>query len=145
KRPLVNIKKMARGYTNQFSTSFSGDIISLNGTFGRRFRLLTSALQNLNKKGDEKFTKNTFDTKVKTGYGALKLLEKIVYASTELDEYKRPMKLLFYNFSFNEAFYVEVVNWSKQQSLENNIMWNFSMEMRCLARVDEMPYLKNDE
>lgn len=145
KRPLVNIKKTARGYLDQFSTSFSGDVISISGTFGRKFRLLISNDNNLNEakkgKGTEQlkdFVKNTFDAKVKTGYGALKLLEKIIYKSTELDEFNQPHRLFFYNFAFNESFLVEVVNWGKQQSLENNIMWNYSLEMKALANADTL-------
>jgi hypothetical protein len=138
KRPLVNIKKTARGYINQFSTSFSGDVISINGTFGRKFKLLTSNLNSKNKQSDAVFDNGVLDTKVKTGYGALKLLEKIIYSSTKLDDFGKPMRLYFYNFSFNEAFYIEVVNWSKQQSMENNIMWNFSIEMKCLARIEDL-------
>ena len=132
KRPLVNIKKTARGYSNQFSTSFSGDNISINGTFGRKFRLLLT--DEIKKPNKEDFSlKGMFDAKVKTGYGALKMMEKILFKSTQLDNNFFPHKLFFINYSFNEMFYVEVLNWTKSQSLESNFMWNYSLEMKALA------------
>ena len=140
KRPLVNIKKTARGYLSQFSTSFSGDTISINGTFGRKFRLLlTDEIKKPNFKNpdvpdsEKIFYKDIFDAKVKTGYGSLKLMEKILYMSTQQDEQGYPHRLYFLNYAFNEMFLVEPINWSKQQSLENNAMWNYSLELKCLG------------
>lgn len=139
KQPLVNIKKTARGYVDQFSTSFSGEIISLNGTFGRKFRLLLLGGEEKSSKSPEEseFKKNSFDAKIKTGYGALNLMEKIIHFSTKLDENKLPYKLFFINYTFNQYSWVEVVDWSKQQSLENNMMWNYSLQMKVLADAKE--------
>lgn len=151
KRPLVNIKKTARGYLDQFSTSFSGDTISMSGTFGRKFRLiLQDEIKKPNSRDlkvseeDKIFLKDTFDAKVKTGYGALKLMEKIIYQSTKLDKNGYPHRLYFLNYAFNEMFFVEVTNWSKQQSLENNIMWNYSIELKCLG-IAKSKYMERNK
>lgn len=142
RRPLVNIKKTARGYLDQFSTSFPGDVISINGTFGRKFKLLlVNEIQKPNynnpeiPESEKVFLKDIFDAKVKTGYGALKLMEKIIKLSTQLDVNGNPHKLFFFNYAFNEQFLVEPINWSKQQSLENNIMWNYSLELKAIANA----------
>lgn len=144
KRPLVNIKKTARGYADVFSSAFSGDTISISGTFGRKFRLLLVneiKKPNAKKEGiaeeDKVFLKDTFDARVKTGYGSIKLMEKILYASTQRDVYGGVHKLYFFNYAYNEKFFVEVINWSKQQSLENNIMWNYSMELKAIGTADK--------
>lgn len=129
KRPLATIKKTARGYSNQISTSFSGDVISINGTFGRKFKLIMFENYDNTISNEGKF-----DSKMKTGYGALKMMEKLIYKSTQLDEHGSPHRLFFVNYSFNEMFYVEPVNWSKQQSLENNVIWNYSLELKALAQ-----------
>ena len=145
RRPLATIKKTARGYVDQFSTSFPGDVISINGTFGRKFRLLlTNEIQKPNYKNPEipesekVFLKDVFDAKVKTGYGALKLMEKMIKMSTQLDEEGNPHRLLFFNYTFNEQFFVEPISWSKQQSLENNIMWNYSLEMKAIGNAKDL-------
>jgi hypothetical protein len=145
--PLVNIKKTARGFVDQVSDSFPGERISLSGTFGRKFRLLlTQELKKPNSRNpdvpdEEKvFLKDTFDAKVKTGYGALKLMEKMIKMSTQRDDQGNPYRLYFYNFAFNEQFLVEPIMWSKQQSLENNIMWNYSLEMRAISNAKDKSF-----
>jgi hypothetical protein len=142
KKPHVNIKKTMRGYVDTISTSFSGPTINISGTFGRKFRLLIQrdnhANQETKKKSEraEDYKKDTFDLNVKTGYGATKLLEKVLKRSTQLDQYARPYRILFYNFAYNESYHVEVISFSISQSLENNAMWNYSIELKAIGSTD---------
>jgi len=137
---LVNIKKAGTSYISQFNDSFVGRDIGLNGTFGRKFRLLlrngidTNAI-NLDANGN--FYKQ-FDLNVKTGYGALKLLEKIIESSQVLDKTGNPKILVFYNYTINHHHVVEVLNFQLSQSLENNMMWNWSVQMKSIANVDDL-------
>lgn len=128
---LVSIKKTGTGYLSQFSNSFVGKNINISGTFGRKFRILVGDIssRNISSAG-----KQQFDLKVKTGYGALKIMERMINASFELDEkYNQPRLLIFHNFAFNQNFVVEVINFQNSQSLENNMIWNYNLEMKALA------------
>jgi len=146
KRPHVSIKKTMRGYVDTFSTSFVGPSINISGTFGRKFRLLIQRDNNVNQQTLKKeeqtadYKKDTFDARVKTGYGATKLLEKVLKKSTQLDSLGQPYRLLFYNFASNESYFVEVLSFQISQSLENNAMWNYSIELKGLAYADLFIY-----
>ena len=63
KQSLVNIKRTGDSINSQFSDSYVSKPISISGSFGRKFKILLG-LNN--------------DLKVKTGYGALKMMEKII-------------------------------------------------------------------
>lgn len=134
----LNIKKTGYGYFTQYSDTFQAYNISINGTFGRKFRILLHKEENDNK------LKN-FDLNVKTGYGVTKLLEDIVLQSQQMTEKTTEYgkvsshKFLFlYNLTFNQQFVVEVVNFQVQQSVENNIMWNYNLELRAIGDVTKI-------
>lgn len=141
---LVNIKKSGLTYISQFQDTYVGQNISIAGTFGRKFRLLiTNGIGgNIN---DNQNLLNYFDLKVKTGYGALKLLEKIIESSQKLDDYGNPKILFLYNHSFNQNVVIEVLNFQVSQSLENNMIWNFSIDSKSLAPADSILFLGNFE
>lgn len=137
RQSLVNIKKTGTAYMSQFNNSFVGRNISLSGTFGRKFRLLISKGEGSNLNDKSKFFSN-FDLNVKTGYGAVKLLEKIIESSQKLDEYGNPKLLIFYNSTLNHNHVMEVLSFQLQQSIENNMMWNWSIEIKSVANVDDL-------
>lgn len=133
-RPLVSVKKTGRSYLSQFNDSFVGDTISINGTFGRKFRLLISTSKGRNiseRKGGQ------FDLKVKTGYGALKLMENIIKSAYEVKN-GRPRFLIFNNLAWNQSLIVEVLNFNPTQSMENNMIWNYSLEFKAIADVNKL-------
>lgn len=141
---LVNIRKTGTAYLSQFNDSFVGKNISITGTFGRKFRLLLTKGVGANIGSDSDFFQ-TFDLNVKTGYGALKLMEKMIESSQQLDEYLQPKMLLFYNSALNQNHVVEVLQFQEQQSLESNMIWNYTLEMKMLAPVDEIIYLNGNK
>lgn len=114
---LANIKKLSQGYLVQFNDSFAGKNISISGSFGRRFRLML----------------NDGELKLRTGYGATKMLEKIMMSNHQLDSKQKPRFLVFHNYAFNHSGIVEILNYSFQQSMENNMMWNYTIEMKMVA------------
>jgi len=141
RQSLASIKKTGQGYLSQFSNTFVGKNININGTFGRKFRLLVGDLSNRSLSAAEK---QQFDLKIKTGYGAFKLLEKMVEKSFELDEkYNQPRLLIFHNFAINHHHIVEVINFSPTQSMENNMLWNYTLEMKALAEASSLSYNGN--
>lgn len=120
---LVSIRKTSQGFISQFNTSFVGKTISINGTFGRRFRLL------LVRDGDDSLN----DLKLRTGYGATKIMEEVMNRLYELDKFERPRFLIFHNYAFNQSLVVEILSYQMNQSNENNMMWNWSIEMKAIA------------
>lgn len=131
---LVSIKKTGRAYLTQFNDSFVGKNISINGTFGRKFRLLLS--------GEKKSNALTgvggaFDLKVKTGYGTLKLLEKLIEQTYQVGN-GNPRMLIFNNHAFNQSFIVEVLSFNPTMSVENNMIWNYGIEMKAVADVNKL-------
>lgn len=119
RQSLVSVKKTGSSYLSQFNDSFVGRTFSINGTFGRKFRVV------LGKK----------DLKFKTGYGALKMLEDIIEQAYEGKG--KPKFLIFNNLSFNQSYIVEVMNFQTSMSMENNMMWNYTLELKAVADVNE--------
>jgi len=121
RQSLVSIKKTGSSYLSQFNDSFVGRTFNINGTFGRKFKVI--------------LVKN--DLKFKTGYGALKMLEKIIEESFVVSG-SNPKVLIFNNLSFNQSYVVEVLNFQVSQSMENNMMWNYTLEIKAIANVDNI-------
>ena len=126
-----------------FNSTYVGKDIQISGTFGRKFRLLTNFDNNpgqtkvKKKDRDEYYKKGTLSLGVKTGYGALKLLEKIVERSQGFCEDGKPMRLYFFNLQANESYWVEIMDFSKNMSLENNAMWNWNITMKAIGQVPD--------
>jgi hypothetical protein len=144
RQSLVSIKKTGQAYLSQFNDAYVGRSISINGTFGRKFRLLITKGIGGNINDSGKFYQN-FDLNVKTGYGALKLMEKIIEQSQTLDEYGQPKLLILYNSTLNHNNVIEVISFNMQQSLENNMMWNYTMEIKSLANIDDFVFGGNSK
>lgn len=143
---LVNIRKTGNSFGVQFSDSFIPRNISLNGTFGRKFRLLLSDDSgddiNLSNFGS---SLNNFDMKVKTGYGMTKTFEQILNDLYQLDEFGVPRLLIFHNFAFNQSTLVEVVSKNFSQSNENNMMWNYSIQLKGIADANKLVLNRNNK
>jgi hypothetical protein len=135
---LVNIKKTSAGVVSLFNTSFNPVDISLAGTFGRKLRImigqdaLFSSAFSFSVKGG----KAQFSSSVKTGYGAMKYMEDMFDKAMELDEFRRPHRLFFYNPTLNNNYLVEILNFTPQMSMENNMLWNYSINMKALAPAE---------
>lgn len=132
-QPLISIKRTGGGHSSFFSQNFMPRQVSINGNFGRKFRILIGALS--------KDDKTYFDLKYKTGYGALKQMEKIISQSTKIDDKTQmPYFLIFRNFSLNQHFIVEVTDFSFQQSMENNMIWNYTLNMKVVGNERELNF-----
>lgn len=146
--PAVNVKKTAGGVVSLVNNNFTPTSISLQGTFGRKFRILVQAdtdllsgglsLKNLGSKLKAKIPIPGFNPSFKNGYGTLKIMESIIDESTKLDAYGNPKLLFFYNQAFNHNHLVEVVSFTNNQSLESNMIWNYSLEMKTLALAENI-------
>ena len=106
---LTNIQKTSSGVLSIKTSDFIPRDIKINGDFGVKFKLMIgknhvhAAAWRLSTNSGEYGGGNLqikfkpFDIGVKSGYGALKVLEGIVNKSVELDEKGYPYILYFYN------------------------------------------------
>ena len=145
--PIQTMIKTHKGVVTTFNDSFSPVDIQIAGTFGRRFRILiNNAIDPMHEGlvgGGTKVKTMAFglwgdnSMAVKSGYGMTKVLEHILEAANMTDnENGKPMYLKFCNYSLNTAYVVDVINFSFQQSLANNCMWNYTMTLRAVAPID---------
>lgn len=163
---ITNIKKTAGGVTALSTNTFIPRPITLQGTFGRKFRILLGrqivdftalrgilphkqemgavqgSLENYNKSEASKekpmqVIKSAFDVRIKTGYGATKILQKLCDASTGLDKFNRPFRLYFYNRTLNESWLVKVLNLDLNQSYpDSNLLWKYNLRLQAIAPLE---------
>lgn len=135
--PIQNIVKTHGGIVTVINPTFAPIDINLSGTFGRKWRLVSNykdptevqnGFMNLN------FGK-TWDMKVgvKSGYGLTKVLEKILKKSNDLDTLAKPYTLVFNNYAFNTSYIVNAMNFNFSQSVEQNMMWMYSVVLRAVG------------
>lgn len=141
KTQIATITKTNHGVVTQFNSSFNPRDISVQGTFGRKLRLVTNTYAPNDDKGFSLFSTGVSaidmftaqKMSIHTGYGLVKILQKIVLESQKLDRYSKPYMLIFYNYALNTHYIVEVMQDSYSQSMENNAIWYYSLEMKAVA------------
>lgn len=158
----TNIKKTMGGVSVIKTSSFIPIDFSLSGNFGRKFRVLLqsdsiidfqalrySLVAGVSQRdyvdqdiiSGSKFSKLAFNYTVKTGYGVTKILEAIVNKSRGSIDNK-PNRLIFYNFAFGESYLVEVIDFEVSQSIETNMIWNYSLNMKAIAPLEMVEWTR---
>lgn len=140
--PIQNIKKTAGGITVLNTTTFSPSDITLQGNFGRKFKFLAGqeivSFASINFKPSLSDFKPSFSKNIKTGYGCTKVVEKLIQKSNSLDKKGKPYGLYFYNLALGNSYLVKCTGYSFYQSQETNIIWNYNIALRSLARVEDI-------
>lgn len=145
--PIQTQTKTKAGLITNFNDSFAPLDITLQGTFGRRFRLVTGLVDPSPKKWNgwgNFFNGNMgramfgFETAYKSGYGLTKVLKFILEKSATLDSQGRPYILLYNNYAFNTSYVVDVVSSSFNQSIENNRIWFYEIALKAVAPGDSI-------
>jgi hypothetical protein len=143
KQDISNQKKSSAGVVSLYDTTFVPFDISLSGTFGRKLRLLIdgglfTAIANgikspssLLGKGEE--DPPTFNRAIKTGYGAIKLLEKIRKEAYGIDKEGAPVRLYLYNLALHSQYLVEFKSLRIMQDQANNMLWNYQANFKAIA------------
>ena len=152
----TSIQNSAGGIIALTSPTFVPQDISIRGTFGRIFKILINtesngagvafslsngirSLQQLAKKATTMQTP-AFDAGVKTGYGALKILQSIISKSNGVDNNGKPFRLFFYNLALGESYLVVVppngITFS--QSEQRNMIWDYSLNMIAVAPLESV-------
>ena len=152
----INIKKAYKSTLILTSTAYTPQDISIKGNFGRGFKILIGSKEVLSgvafnssvRAGVFELTQltnrsllnptNQFNQHVKTGYGAIKLLQSIIHKSDGSDQ-NGPYRLYLYNFALGESYLVVVP--SKALTLEQNdsnmnMIWNYTLNLTTIAPLE---------
>jgi len=134
KQPIISNVKTIGGFYTVVNDSFNPFNISIQGTFGRKLRLLTNSKEINTEVGFRKLLSGNvgafFDSEIliKTGYGAIKMLQKIVECS-----HREYYHLIFHNYTFNSHYYVNIMGFDFNISTENNFMWFYNVNMTAIG------------
>lgn len=135
--PIQNIVKTHGGIVTVINPTFAPIDISLTGTFGRKWRLVSNYKDPTKKRSDFSNLNSgkmlNMSIGVKSGYGLTKVLEKILNESSNLDSLGKPHTLIFNNYAFNTSYVVNVMNFSFSQSTEQNMVWAYSVSLRAVG------------
>ena len=160
KRSLVNIKKSMSGISSLDNETFNPRTIEMSGTFGRKFKLLLGASRPLSSQSAEnstatgQFTNSTrnstdikesvFNTKLKTGYGTVKILEAMIEKSSALDRDNKPNRLYLYNPALGHNWLVKAPLLKlSQERTSSNMLWKYNLSLTAIAPLKRIrPELK---
>lgn len=151
-KPIIaSITKTNKGIATLFNSTFVPIDISIQGTFGRKFKILSGSKEIEDSVSKSKFFAGNIGIKfgndsliVKTGYGMMKMMEKIIDESTKLDENSNPCILIFNNYAFNTHYIVEVMQSSFSQNIENNVLWYYNLEMKAVAPAEAVKKIESE-
>lgn len=156
RQPILSIVKTNRGVVSMFNDSFNPISISINGTFGRKLRLLLGITELGDVSANSFFggNKTSFlngnfyvrtgtgpssdhirstNVLVKSGYGLIKMLKRMLDSAYKLDDKGNPCILLFSNYSLNTHYIVEPQAYSFTQNQENNTLWHYQIDFQAVA------------
>ena len=140
----TTIKKSLSGTTILKNSSFIPQELSLKGNFGRKFKILNgldgfgygnTIEDKLGSFQSVQFDTPEFSYSVKTGYGCIKLLQKIFQSSQKVDKYGKSKSLVFYNLGFGESYLVTIppTGFSFSQTEDQNMIWSYQANLTIIA------------
>jgi hypothetical protein len=129
----TNIIKTFGGIIVTKTDEFIPQSITLSGNFGRGFidmdKKFFYGIRRSGRYPLEINEPNTpFHSTVKTGFGVMKELQKLLKYSRKQINYK-PNILYFHNNTFSESYMCEVRSVRFFQTLETNMIWNYEIEL----------------
>lgn len=136
--PIQTMIKTHRGIATVLNDSFAPVDISFSGTFGRKWRLLSSFKDPKLELDTKGFLNLSFGSVagigvgLKSGYGITKIMEHILQRSYKTQGGK-PFYLIFNNYALNTSYVCDVVNYSVFQDIGSNMMWGYSVHLRAVA------------
>lgn len=142
---IQSTTKTTEGIVVLENDSFVPKSITFGGNFGRRLKLVDTQLSlpesnenvngSLSKKGFIK--KNIFNNSIKTGYGAVKVLERILENSSQSHNGK-PTILVFHCYAYNISYIVQLINFNVSQSKQSNMIWEYNVNFTAVAPINEI-------
>lgn len=156
---LTDIQKTSAGVVVNKTDTFVPKDISIAGNFGRQFKtmvnrnlvsftgILFTAVQGgvvesakniISNNGGAEITSAIYSREVKTGFGCLKVLESILRRAQLKDTFGKPYVLALYNPALGNDYLVEPVNFKQSQSQEENVIWNYNLELKAVAPIEQI-------
>ena len=145
--PLMNVKRTAGGITTLSTQTFVPTDITFSGNFGRNFKFLVNSqlisFSSLSFGDLSNITANNisqqFSPTIKSGYGCMKILERIVNKANQINkETGQPSQLYLYNLALGNNYLVKPVNVTFSQDLNSNMIWNYTLSLKSLARIEDI-------
>jgi len=148
----TSIVKTMGGVVTIDSNTFDPVDIVMSGSFGRKLKFLIGgelidfgALSYSSKSGAfstnkaaDAFKKSVFNSKIKSGYGCIKLLQTMVDKSTSLDQYNKPYSFYLYNLALGNNYLMKCTNLTFKQDMSSNGIWNYTMTIKGLGSMDSI-------
>ena len=145
---LTNIVKTAGGVVSTSIQTFIPCDITMQGNFGKKFKFLVGqtfisfqafSMSEIINKNISGANNQIFSDTIKTGYGCIKILQRIIQKHNQLDNFGVPYTLNLYNLSLGESYIVKVINQPTfTMSMDKNMIWEYSIQFKALAPLDQM-------
>lgn len=155
----ISVYRTFGGVTILGSDSPTTDKITLQGNFGRSFRIVLNG-SNLLTRGfkalkfsmangvySDKDVNSDFATKlplflptIKTGFGCVKMMQSIISKAASADNGK-PFRLYFYNPSLSESYLVVPSREPLQLSQDvnsTNMIWSYTLQLEIIASLGDI-------
>ena len=131
---ITNIRKTAQGVSVLNNNSFIPIDIRIDGTFGRKFKLTVGSyeLPDPSLVTSGMIPSVPFAASVKTGYGALKQLERLYEKSTRTRDGKTNT-LILYNMAYNQQYVVKPMSLQSNQGVSENMIWRYTLSLQAVA------------
>jgi hypothetical protein len=139
----INVKKSASGVTVLSSNAFTPQDITIKGDFGRGLKLLLQPVMEAEEGvafSGISFGTNSLSASIKTGYGAIKILQNIIQKTTKLDKLGKPFRLYMYNMALGENYLVvpSPAGLSLNQTYDKNTIWQYSITFNILSKLEDL-------
>jgi hypothetical protein len=150
----ISVKKSQSALTVLMSKSFTPQDITISGTFGRGLQTLLSpvvftAIRYSTEsgvfrsyqidKGIVNGIQKSLSPYVKTGFGALKILQAIIDKSDGVDEQGKSFRLYLYNPTLGESYLVvptkNPLSFNQNEG-GNNMIWEYTLNLTIIAPLD---------
>lgn len=143
KTEMVSITKTNSGIVSIFNPTFVPRDISIQGTFGRKLRVLSNFVPVEEESSNwfkrlmsGSYGKYTGGIVAKSGYGIMKAVKKMIDMLYRLDENGLPHVMIFNNYALNTRYVVEIPQSSFSQTVGENMLWYYNIEMKAIAPAD---------
>lgn len=128
---------------------FIPQTVTLTGNFGRSFKFI-GVKENFSFFGITRGTETTtgdiqFNTHIKTGFGVMKVLQRICKRSRDVDtDERKPRRLYLHNYMFSESYWAEVRDVRFSQSMDTNMIWGYELELDILQKLNYRKEIKEN-
>lgn len=141
----VKVENTFGGVNSISSNVFVPKDISLNGNFGRQFKILVRnqfvipfAHKVIQERdygvGGQQRKELEVSNMLKSGYGCVKVLQSIINRSVEVDSDSGECnKLYFYNMAYGESYLVKPISFRGYQNISNNGIWSYDLSLKAVC------------